>query len=82
MVANFMVMNPMGSQSEKNHQTNKQKTTWMSQEVGKCLVNGLFHLLIHGVYWGYNPLNLTFDPNFLKHPSRSRGPGAGKKHIA
>ena len=29
---------------------------WMSQEVSKCLVNGLFHLLINGVYWGYNPL--------------------------
>ena len=21
------------------------------------------------VYWGYNPLILTFDPNFLGHPS-------------
>ena len=21
-------------------------------------------------YWGYNPLILTFDPNFLGHPSR------------
>ena len=33
------------------------------------LVNGLFHLLINGVYWGYNPLILTIDPNFLQHPS-------------
>ena len=31
-------------------------TTWMSQEVCKWLVNGVFHLLINGVYWGYNPL--------------------------
>ena len=29
--------------------------------------NGLFHLLINGVYWGYNPLILTFDPT--GHPS-------------
>ncbi len=27
------------------------------------------NLLINGVYWGYNPLILTFDPNFLGHPS-------------
>ena len=32
-------------------------------------INGLFHLLINGVYWGYNPLILTIDPNFLGHPS-------------
>ena len=42
---------------------------WMSQEVSKWSVNGLFHLLINGVYWGYNPLILTIDPNFLGHPS-------------
>ena len=36
-----------------------QTPTWMSQESSKWLVNGLFHLLIHGVYWGYNPLILT-----------------------
>ena len=23
-------------------------------------INGLVHLLINGVYWGYNPLILTF----------------------
>ena len=28
-----------------------------------------YNLLIHGIYWGYNPLILTFDPNFLGHPS-------------
>ncbi len=33
-----------------------RSTTWMSQEVSKWLVNGLFHLLINGVYWGYTPL--------------------------
>ena len=27
------------------------------------------NLLINGVYWGYNPLILTIDPNFLGHPS-------------
>ena len=33
-------------------------------------INGLFHLPINWlVYWGYNPLILTFDPNFLGHPS-------------
>ena len=29
---------------------------------------GLFHLPINGIYWGYNPLILTIDPNFLGHP--------------
>ena len=28
-----------------------------------------YNQLINGVYWGYNPLILTFDPNFLTHPS-------------
>ena len=37
----------------------------------KWLVNGLVHLLIRGVYWGYNPLILTIDPSFLGHPSGS-----------
>ena len=32
-------------------------------------INGLFHLLINGLYWGYNALILTIDPNFLGHPS-------------
>ena len=43
----------------------------LSQEVDGSMVsiNGLFHLLINGVYWGYNPLILTIDPNFLGHPS-------------
>ena len=25
------------------------------RKIGKWLVNGLFHLLINGIYWGYNP---------------------------
>ena len=41
---------------------------WIPRD-GKWLANGLFHLLINGIYWGYNPLILTFDPNFLGHPS-------------
>ena len=28
-----------------------------------------YNLLKNGVYWGYNPLILTVDPNFLGHPS-------------
>ena len=39
---------------------------WMSLEVSKWLGNGLFHLLIIGIYWEYNPLILTFDPNFQR----------------
>ena len=30
----------------------------------KVRINGLFHLLINGVFLGGNPLILTFDPNF------------------
>ena len=47
--------------------------TWMSRwKLGsKVRINGLFHQLINGVYWGYNPLILNFDPNFLGHPSNS-----------
>ena len=50
---------------------NSPKETW-NIEIGKSkfiftkLVNGLSHLLISGVYWGYNPLIL---PNFPGHPS-------------
>jgi len=48
-------------------------STWMSQEVSKWSVNGLFHLLIIiGIYWEYSPLILTFDPNFLPHPSNQQ----------
>ena len=32
-------------------------------------INGLFHLVINGVYWGEITHLLTIDPNFLGHPS-------------
>ena len=47
----------------------KKKTcAWMSRwKLGSMVrINGLFHLLIDGVYWGYNPLILTIDPNFQR----------------
>ena len=34
----------------------------MEEMVSKWLVT----LLINGVYWGYNPLILTIDPNFQR----------------
>ena len=37
----------------------KSPCTRMSQEYGKWLVNGLYNLLIHVIYQGYNPLILT-----------------------
>ena len=41
-------------------------STWMSQEVGKWLGSMGYNLLVNGVYWGYNLLILTFDPNFQR----------------
>ena len=41
----------------------------------KKLVKGLqmgYNLLLHGEYWGYNPLILTIDPNF--RPGTSKYP--------
>ena len=40
--------------------------TWISRwKLGSMVrISGLFHLLINKVYWGYNPLIRTFDPNF------------------
>ena len=29
-----------------------------------------YNLLINGIYWDYNPLILTIDPNFVGHPRR------------
>ena len=47
--------------------------TWMSQEVSKRLVNGLYITTYKwGIPWGYIPLILTIDPNFLGHPSNQR----------
>ena len=52
---------------------------------GSVSKNGLFHLLMNGVFWGYNPLILTFDPNFLGHPSTipiERRDNDGSKFLA
>ena len=41
-----------------------------SERINGDRINGLFdHLLIYRIYWEYNPLILTIDPNFLGHPS-------------
>ena len=37
------------------------------------------NLSLNVVCWGYNPLVLTFDPNFLKHPSSNPHKTAGTK---
>ena len=38
-----------------------------SRKLGSMVrINGLFHLLINGVYCGYNPLILTFNPNLQR----------------
>ena len=39
-----------------------------------------YNLPVNGVYWGYNPLILTIDPNFLEHPSISQQPGNPENH--
>ena len=33
-------------------------------------INGLFHLLISGIYRGNNPVILTFDPDFRPRTSK------------
>jgi len=40
-------------------------STWMCLwKLGSMVrINGLCHLLINVIYWGYNPLILTFDPS-------------------
>ena len=49
----------------------------MSQEVR---INGLFHLLINGVFLEVITHLLTIDPKFLGHPSRNPGfPQNGRK---
>ena len=40
-----------------------------SPRTSSVCFNGWFHLPINGIYWGYNPLILTLDPNFLGHLS-------------
>ena len=43
-------------------------------------------MLINEVFWGYNPPILTFDPNFLVHPSTKlacvKGGREGKERTA
>ena len=46
--------------------------TWMSlgRKLGSIVrISGLFHLLVNGIYWGYNPLIPTIDTN---HPGTSK----------
>ena len=45
----------------------------MSQEVSKWLVNGLFHLLINGIYRGFNPFTNHLPALPTGHPSTPRG---------
>ena len=44
--------------------------TWVSRDgfarINGDRINGLFYLLLNRVYWGYNRLILTFDPNFQR----------------
>ena len=49
--------------------------TWMSQEVRKQFVSGSYPQytpFISRAKWGYDPLILTIDPNFLRHPNRDK----------
>ena len=41
--------------------------TWMSQEVSKLVISPTYKW---GSPWGYNPLILTIDPNFLSGTSK------------
>ena len=52
------------------HRTSGGMTGRLVTRCPRKLVNVCYNLLINGIYWGYNPLILTFDPNFLGHPSR------------
>ena len=66
----FCVRIPRGVLNSAN-KTSRSSRTWMSRwKLGSMVIGSMgYNLLIHGVYWGYNPLILTFDPNFLGHPS-------------
>ena len=48
--------------------------TWMSQELSKWLVNGLFHLLINGVFLGVITHLPTIDPKFQRDIQVFLGP--------
>ena len=46
---------------------NQKTPTWMSQEVdGSMVSKRVTTSLVNGVYWGYIPLTLIFDPNFQR----------------
>ena len=49
----------------------RKVAAWMSRWKSGSMVriNGLFHLLINGVFLGVITHLLTIDPNFLEHPS-------------
>ena len=49
----------------------RKVAAWMSRwKLGSMVrINGLFHLLINGVFLGVITHLLTIDPNFLEHPS-------------
>ena len=46
--------------------------------VGFVRINGLFHLLINEVYWGYNPLILTSCELPTGHPGKTTSLGTSK----
>ena len=54
---------------------NVHGNTWqharMSQEDSKWSVNGLFHLVINGIYWDYNPFTNHWSYLPTGHPSGS-----------
>ena len=62
-------LEPQTSQHPQGAVEKTQKTTrflhWMSQEVSKSIIT-IYNLPINGIYRGYNPLILTFDPNFQR----------------
>ena len=58
MAANGLRVDICGRSRDQT--TTIKLTTWMFRwKLGSMVrINGLFHLLINEVYWGYNPLNL------------------------
>ena len=51
--------------------TRQEHPRKLGSVVGKWVISPTY---INGVYWGYNPPILTFDPNFLGHPNRRTSP--------
>ena len=54
-----------GGPSEGFHCYPTRMSRTGSERIKGDRINRLFQFLINGAYWGYNPLILTFDPNFL-----------------